>query len=167
MERLTRRHPDGSVGINAFRYYNYNDFQKMAKRLADYEDIGTVEELKTMKENGSFSALEMAQIVAKLNKLKEYETVGTVKEFKYLRQSEHNYDNCHNYTCRMKCEKNGYTKAIEEFAERFIYTAICEGCSGCANCHETGSQYRCDHYRYYMQIAEELKGNKAAEEKEG
>lgn len=62
---------------------------------------------------------------------------------------------------------DGYTKAIEEFAEQFIYTAICEGCSGCANCYETGSQYRCDHYRYYTQIAEQLKGNKAAEEKEG
>lgn len=53
MERLTRRHPDGSVGINAFRYYNYNDFQKMAKRLADYEDIGTVDELRELKEKAT------------------------------------------------------------------------------------------------------------------
>lgn len=38
MERLTRRHPDGSVGISQFRYYNYDDCQKMMQKLADYED---------------------------------------------------------------------------------------------------------------------------------
>ena len=49
-------------------------------------------------------------------------------------------------------------KAISEFAEKFIYTAVCEGCSGCTNCYETGSQYRCDRYSYLKQIAEQLKG---------
>jgi len=38
MERLTKRNSDGSVGISDFRYYNYDDFQKLASRLADYED---------------------------------------------------------------------------------------------------------------------------------
>lgn len=38
MERLTKRNPDGSVGISEFRYYNYQDFQKLASKLADYED---------------------------------------------------------------------------------------------------------------------------------
>lgn len=41
--RLTKRNPDGSVGINDFRYYNYEDFQKLANKLAEYEEIGTVE----------------------------------------------------------------------------------------------------------------------------
>lgn len=39
MSRLTRRHSDGSVGISQFRYYNYDDFQEMAEKLADYEDL--------------------------------------------------------------------------------------------------------------------------------
>lgn len=39
MERLTHRNTDGSVGINEFRYYNYQDFQKLARKLADYEDL--------------------------------------------------------------------------------------------------------------------------------
>lgn len=39
MERLTRRNTDGSVGISEFRYYNYQDFQKLARKLADYEDL--------------------------------------------------------------------------------------------------------------------------------
>lgn len=38
-ERLTKREHDGSVGISALRYYNYDDFQKMAKKLAHYEDL--------------------------------------------------------------------------------------------------------------------------------
>ena len=38
-ERLTKREYDGSVGISALRYYNYDDFQKMAKKLAHYEDL--------------------------------------------------------------------------------------------------------------------------------
>lgn len=38
MSRLTKRNADGSVGIAECRYYNYEDFQKLAKKLADYED---------------------------------------------------------------------------------------------------------------------------------
>lgn len=39
MERLTKRNRDGSVGINAFRYYNHQDFQKLTIKLANYEDL--------------------------------------------------------------------------------------------------------------------------------
>ena len=49
-------------------------------------------------------------------------------------------------------------KVIDEFAEKFIYKVHCEGCSGCTNCYETGMQYICDTYRYYAEVAEQLKG---------
>lgn len=39
MGRLTKRNSDGSVGINDIRYYNYNDFQKIAQKLCHYEDL--------------------------------------------------------------------------------------------------------------------------------
>ena len=39
MERLTKRNADGSVGISELRYYNYDDFQKIVKKLAEYEDL--------------------------------------------------------------------------------------------------------------------------------
>ena len=48
-------------------------------------------------------------------------------------------------------------RVIEEFAEKFIYKVHCEGCSGCTNCYETGVQNNCDTYRYYSEIAEQLK----------
>ena len=42
------------------------------KKLAAYEDIGTPEELKGLKENGSFTGLELAQIAAMQKELKSY-----------------------------------------------------------------------------------------------
>lgn len=39
MDRLTKRNTDGTVGISELRYYNYDDFQKMAQKLAEYEDL--------------------------------------------------------------------------------------------------------------------------------
>ena len=38
MERLTKRNSDGIVGTE-LKYYNYNNFQKMARKLAEYEDL--------------------------------------------------------------------------------------------------------------------------------
>lgn len=39
MKRLTKRNSDGSVGIAECRYYNYEDFQRLARKLAKYEDL--------------------------------------------------------------------------------------------------------------------------------
>ena len=39
MERLTKRNLDGTIGVNELRYYNYNDFQKIIQKLAQYEDL--------------------------------------------------------------------------------------------------------------------------------
>ena len=48
MGRLTKRNSDGSVGINEFRYYNYDDFQKLAQKLAHYEDLEEAGRLITL-----------------------------------------------------------------------------------------------------------------------
>ena len=31
---------------------------------------------------------------------------------------EHNYDNCHNATCKRKSRKDGYEQAVDDFAEK-------------------------------------------------
>ena len=49
-------------------------------------------------------------------------------------------------------------KAIDEFAEKFVFQAVCQGCSGCCNCYELGRQKQCGEYQRYMEIAEQLKG---------
>lgn len=45
-----------------------------------YREIGTLEELQTMKEHGGFTGVELAQIAAMQMKLKEYEAIGTPEE---------------------------------------------------------------------------------------
>lgn len=49
-------------------------------------------------------------------------------------------------------------KAIDEFAEKFIYKAVCEGCSGCTDCYENEYQNTCEDWKAYMEIAEQMKG---------
>ena len=34
---------------------------------------------------------------------------------------EHNYDNCHNATCKRKSRKDGYEQAIDDFTEKMKY----------------------------------------------
>lgn len=53
--------------------------------------------------------------------------------------------------------EQAYYKAIDDFAEKFIYKAICEGCSGCCNCYEESRQSECEGYKLYVAIAEQLK----------
>lgn len=39
-----------------------------------------------------------------------------LEDYKRLKNiPEHNYYNCYNLTCRRKCEKDGYNKAIDDF----------------------------------------------------
>ena len=33
-------------------------------------------------------------------------------------KAKHTYENCHNLTCRRKCQKDGYNMAIDDFAEK-------------------------------------------------
>lgn len=61
-ERLTKRNSDGSVGISALRYYNYDDFQKMAQKLAYYEDLEEQGRLLIFPEN--FHMQRFKEVVA-------------------------------------------------------------------------------------------------------
>lgn len=50
------------------------------EEVLQYRSIGTVEELKQLKENGAFTGLELAQLAAMQIKLKEYSAIGTIEE---------------------------------------------------------------------------------------
>lgn len=54
-------------------------------------------------------------------------------------------------------------KLKDDFIERFIYKAVCEGCSGCCNCYENDGRYECEDYKEYMKIAEQLKEGRKSE----
>lgn len=59
-------------------------------------------------------------IAKEREKSKEHEQLAEwMEELKRRRNlQEHNYDNCHNITCRRRCEKDGYNKAIDDFTEK-------------------------------------------------
>lgn len=54
--------------------------------LEAYRAIGTVEEIQSMKDNGAFSGVELAQIATMQMKLKNYQSIGTIEEFKALKE---------------------------------------------------------------------------------
>lgn len=111
------------------------------------------------KRHPDYNVIEaIKESIQALEEIQEYREIGTVEELKNLKLKEHNYDNCHNYTCRKKCEKDGYAKAIDEFTEKFIFKAVCEGCSGCCDCYENETQNTCEDWKYYMEIVEQMKG---------
>lgn len=55
------------------------------------------------------------EVIRLQKELEQYRAIGTIDEFMALKLKEHNYDNCHNLTCRRKCQNDGYNKAIDEF----------------------------------------------------
>lgn len=66
-----------------------------------YKEFGTLEDIQTMKDNASFSGVELAQIAAMQMRLKDYEAIGTVEEFKALKEkSEPKKDNNDSGRCK-------------------------------------------------------------------
>lgn len=55
---------------------------KALEEVQQYRAIGTPEELRSMKENGAFTGMELAQLAAMQMRLKEYEKIGTPEEFR-------------------------------------------------------------------------------------
>ena len=92
-----------------------------------------------------------------IDKLAKYETIGTIEEFKALKEKNEQIPIIHGKAELELHDKGIRNKVIDEFAEKFIFKAVCEGCSGCCNCHEEGRQSECEDWKAYMEIAEEMK----------
>ena len=52
-----------------------NDILVVLKKLENYEDIGTPDELEKLKENMTFTGLELAKIAAESKKLQDYKNL--------------------------------------------------------------------------------------------
>lgn len=102
----------------------YDTAIKALEEVQQYRAIGTPEELKSLKENGAFTGMELAQLVAIQMSLREYEKIGTVEE------------------CREALEKQ--TAKKPEFVDtRFMNNGkhISDGCQlqkcyKCPNCNQ-------------------------------
>lgn len=56
------------------------------EEIQQYRAIGTVEEIKTMMDEGTFTGTELAEIVSLLKEYQKYHEIGTVEEFKALKE---------------------------------------------------------------------------------
>lgn len=56
------------------------------QEVQEYRTIGTIEGLKSMKENGAFTGVELAQLSSMQIRFKKYLEIGTVEEFKTLKE---------------------------------------------------------------------------------
>lgn len=74
--------------ITSKGYWEHYQVANYLEELKQYREIGTVEELKTMKENGAFTGVELASLACMQLKLKDYQSIGTVEEFKELKNAE-------------------------------------------------------------------------------
>ena len=57
-----------------------NTIIKALEEVQQYRKLGTPEDLKTMKEHGAFTGVELANIAAMQSMLREYQQIGTPKE---------------------------------------------------------------------------------------
>ena len=53
---------------------------KALEDLQQYQQIGTLEDLKAMKEHGAFTGVELANIAAMQSMLRDYQQIGTLDE---------------------------------------------------------------------------------------
>lgn len=95
------------------------------EELQAYQRLGTVEELKSMKENGAFSGVELAQIYAMQRKLRQYQEIGTVEEFKALKEKNKPKEvteiHCDEYYCPACHSENN----CDEFTVNDTYCPVC------------------------------------------
>lgn len=68
-----------------------------------------------------------------------------VTKFRLKIPLEHTYENCHNITCRRKCKKDGYNKAINDFINDINHIGYVPVCVDCFTKHQL------------IEIAEQLK----------
>ena len=57
-----------------------NTIIKALEEVQQYQELGTPEDLKAMKEHGAFTGVELANIAAMQSMLREYQKIGTPKE---------------------------------------------------------------------------------------
>lgn len=96
------------------------DIVSILEEIQQYRAIGTVEELKSMKENGAFTGVELAQLAAMQMRLKEYSAIGTIEEFKDLKENQRKCEDCAGCT-NWKCDcANIREQAITEFYDKVL-----------------------------------------------
>lgn len=112
------------IDINGACNEECKDFYDLAiqalEEIQQYRAIGTVEELKTLKEN-NLTALEMADLWCVLEDLKRYSAIGTIDEFKALKEKKSEWEYCRKEniaTCK-HCSYEHYLGTYHQYATNY------------------------------------------------
>lgn len=105
--------------------YKNKDYSQIIRKLlfGEWVDSDKVQKALGMSFNECFSLFDFSRtaewwsIVGKTEEERAREGQKVVVKFRLKSIPEHTYENCHNVTCRRKCERDGYNKAIDEFAK--------------------------------------------------
>lgn len=129
-DMITEGQSNGDVIVARDDEEELNTAIQAIEEIQQYRAIGTVEELKSLKDNGAFSGIELAQIASMQMKLKEYQSIGTIEEFKALKEK--------NVAKKAKWIFDDFTATFgnpyhcsncdEEFGDTYNYCPNC-GCS--------------------------------------
>ena len=76
LDNIAKNEPNVSPMLYAGRKEKAETIIKGFEELEQYRELGTVREVKTLKES-SMTGLELAKIAVMIQKLKKYEEIGT------------------------------------------------------------------------------------------
>ena len=81
------------ASLNFFFEESANTIRGLLGEIQAYRAIGTVEELKSLKENGAFTGVELAQLAVMQMRLRDYQYIGTVEELQATKEKLQGYKN--------------------------------------------------------------------------
>lgn len=77
---------------------NYDAYMSLMDELEEYRELGTLEELKKLKEC-ELSGIELAEIACSLNLLKDYQQIGTLEEVREAVEKQKRKKPCASNRC--------------------------------------------------------------------
>ncbi len=115
LDNIAKNEPNVSPMLYAGRKEKAETIIKGFEELEQYRELGTVREVKTLKES-SMTGLELAKIAVMIQKLKKYEEIGTVEE-------------CREAIEKQRAKIPGYEGDGYSDGEMVYDTWVCPNCS--------------------------------------
>lgn len=112
---------------------------KALEEVQQYRNIGTPEELKSLKENGAFTGIELAQLATMQMRLREYEQIGTTEECRAAVEKQ----------TQKRPDYTDYSNICQADGKFYPKTYVCPCC-------DTPYEYDGYHYNYCPNCGQKL-----------
>lgn len=105
------------ASLNAYFEESADAIQTLLEEIQQYRAIGTVEELKELKDNGAFSGIELANIATSLAQLQRYQMIGSVDQFKEAVERMKPKKVVMRYGCTYRCPPDCGGEEYDEYGD--------------------------------------------------